>query len=119
MGRKCITLLVIVTLLFLNIDLFSKSLILQVLITTDTHARFYPYNYETNKPDYSGSLAQDAAIIKELRLKYPDNTIVVDNGDIIQENTQVLFVREQKSPIIVALNHIGHNLINLGNYEFN
>jgi 2',3'-cyclic-nucleotide 2'-phosphodiesterase / 3'-nucleotidase len=97
----------------------TKTTTLQILTTTDTHGMFVPYSYETNKPNFSGSLAQIATKVKKLRAEYPKNTILVDNGDIIQGNSQALFVNGKINPMILAMNTMGYDLINIGNHEFN
>ena len=118
--RKLISLSIAILLSsFVSIAIFAKSTTLQILATTDTHGTFMPYSYEENKEDMSGSLAQIATIVKELRTEYPNNTIVVDNGDTIQGNANDSFVEDGDSPMIAAFNAIGYDLVNLGNHEFN
>ena len=117
MNNKFILLLC--TVFLLAISSFAKTTTLQILTTTDTHGTFYPYNYETNQADYSGSLAQIATEVKKLKTDYPQNTILVDNGDVIQGNAQTLFLDTKENPMIAAMNHMGYDLINLGNHEFN
>ena len=122
MKQKMSVLSLIALLAFgLSATLFAaaKTTTLQILTTTDTHGTFYPYNYETNQPDYSGSLAQIATEVKKLRAEYPENTILVDNGDITQGNAQTLFLNTKENPMIMAMNEMGYDLINIGNHEFN
>ena len=117
---KKILLLIGLTVLLSATTFAAAAKTVQILTTTDTHGRFMPYNYETNKPDYSGSLAQIATEVKKLRQENPQGTVLVDNGDIIQENSQVLFVKSGEiNPMIAAMNYMGYDLINLGNHEFN
>jgi 2',3'-cyclic-nucleotide 2'-phosphodiesterase (5'-nucleotidase family) len=117
------TKILIISLLFASTILcsllFAETTTLQILTTSDSHGRFVPYNYETNKPDFSGSLAQIATEVKKLRSEIPNNTILVDNGDILQENSQSLFVNDKVNPMILAMNEMGYDLINIGNHEFN
>lgn len=96
----------------------ETSTTLQILATSDTHGKFVPYDYSTNSEDNSGSLAQLDTAVKELRSKNPDNTILVDDGDIIQDNSESLFLNE-KNPMILAMNQMGYSTITLGNHEFN
>ena len=60
---------------------------LQILATSDTHGKFDPWDYAANKADASGSVAQQATAIKQLRTA---DTLVVDAGDTIQGNAKVL-----------------------------
>ena len=91
---------------------------LQILTTTDTHGRFLPYDYAINAENTSGSLAQVSTKVKELRAANP-NTIMVDAGDIIQDNSESLFLDGSSNPMATAMNEIGYDTITLGNHEFN
>ncbi|MSR91045.1 5'-nucleotidase C-terminal domain-containing protein [Inconstantimicrobium porci] len=91
---------------------------LQILSTTDTHGRFLPYDYAINAENTSGSLAQVSTKVKELRAVNP-NTIMVDAGDIIQDNSESLFLDGESNPMATAMNEIGYDTITLGNHEFN
>lgn len=96
----------------------SNKVDLQILTTTDTHGRFLPYDYAINAPDTKGSLAQVATVVKQLRAKNP-NTILVDAGDIIQDNSESLFLDGSPNPMMVAMNEMGYDTLTLGNHEFN
>ncbi|AOR22276.1 5'-nucleotidase C-terminal domain-containing protein [Clostridium taeniosporum] len=96
----------------------GDNMTLQILTTTDTHGRFSPYDYAINMPNESGSLTQIATKVNELRTKNP-NTILVDAGDIIQDNSESLFINTSVNPMILAMNKIGYDTMTLGNHEFN
>ncbi|MDD4735753.1 MAG: 5'-nucleotidase C-terminal domain-containing protein, partial [Kiritimatiellae bacterium] len=96
----------------------AETTTVQILITTDTHGRFMPYDYSRNEPNDAGSLAQSASLIYLLRAQYLHNTIVVDDGDFAQGNFQDLFVNEA-NPMVAAMNEIGYDVVTLGNHEFN
>ncbi|WP_252242232.1 5'-nucleotidase C-terminal domain-containing protein [Clostridium sp. ZBS18] len=101
-----------------NADTKNGSVNLQILTTTDTHGRFLPYDYAVNAQDNSGSLAQISTAVKELKAKNP-NTILVDAGDSLQDNSQALFINDSSNPMIEAMNKIGYDTFTLGNHEFN
>ncbi|PNR92515.1 5'-nucleotidase C-terminal domain-containing protein [Petrotoga sp. 9PWA.NaAc.5.4] len=92
---------------------------LQILATSDLHGRFLPYDYALNQVNDSGSLAQVATIVKELRSKYPNNTILIDNGDTIQENLSNIFIEDALHPMVFAMNEMEYDVWVLGNHEFN
>lgn len=92
---------------------------LQILATSDLHGRFLPYDYALNQVNDSGSLVQVATIVKELRSKYPNNTILIDNGDTIQENLSNIFIEDALHPMIFAMNEMEYDVWVLGNHEFN
>lgn len=90
---------------------------INILATSDLHGRFVPYDYAINAADDSGSLAQVASLAKFFK-KVP-NTILLDCGDIIQDNSSELFLNENLHPMIAGMNEIGYDAITLGNHEFN
>lgn len=92
---------------------------LQILATADDHGRFLPYDYAVNAPDTTGSLAQIETAVKALRSKNPDNTVLVDAGDIIQDNSESLFINTASNPMIDAMNQMGYDTLTYGNHEFN
>lgn len=91
---------------------------LNILATSDVHGRFMPWEYATDSAYTTGNMAQIASVIKEVREANP-NTIVVDNGDAIQDNSNQLFLNDEIHPMILAMNTIGYDTWTLGNHEFN
>lgn len=89
---------------------------LQILATSDTHGKFAPYDYVLNKESTSGSMAQIATAVKELRT---DNTILVDAGDTIQANSADLFLEDEIHPMYLAMNEMGYDVWVTGNHEYN
>ena len=89
---------------------------LQILATSDTHGKFDPWDYAANKADASGSVAQQATAIKQLRTL---NTLVIDAGDNIQGNSSQLFLNDDVHPMIAAQNAIGYDIWVPGNHEYN
>lgn len=98
---------------------FAETIEVQILATSDLHGRFLPYDYALNQPNYSGSIAQVYSIINELRSENPDGTILIDNGDTIQENLSNIFLEDAIHPMIFAMNEMGYDAWILGNHEFN
>ena len=91
---------------------------IQILATSDLHGRFVPYDYAINTVDNSGSIAQVATIVKGLRNANP-NTILLDCGDTIQDNSSELFLNDDLHPMIAGMNELGYDTVTLGNHEFN
>lgn len=96
----------------------SSEVDIQILATSDLHGRFMPYDYAVNAADTSGSMAQLQTMIKGLRTSNP-NTILVDNGDTVQDNSSALFNNDEVHPIILAMNEMGYDTWSYGNHEFN
>lgn len=94
------------------------SVKLQILATSDLHGRFMPYDYAQDEENTTGSLTQLSTMVKKLRGENP-NTILLDNGDTIQDNSSSLFLKDSIHPMISAMNEMGYNSWTLGNHEFN
>lgn len=94
----------------------TNTVDLQILATSDLHGMFMPYVYATDSQNLNGSFAQIATKVKELRNA---NTILVDNGDTIQGNSNQLFNKDDIHPMVLAMNEIGYDTWTLGNHEFN
>ncbi|WP_312109166.1 bifunctional metallophosphatase/5'-nucleotidase [Brevibacillus reuszeri] len=89
-----------------------------LLGTSDIHGRFMPWDYALDGPNPSGSLTQLFTMIKEIRKENP-NTVLVDAGDSIQDNSAELFNDQPESPMMVAMNEMGYDAWAFGNHEFN
>lgn len=91
---------------------------ISILGTSDIHGRFMPWDYALDGPNPSGSLTQLFTIIKKVRGENP-NTILLDAGDMIQDNSAELFNDQPKSPMMVAMNEMNYDAWVMGNHEFN
>ncbi|NUF48674.1 bifunctional metallophosphatase/5'-nucleotidase [Gilliamella sp. ESL0250] len=96
----------------------AKEINISILATSDVHGRMVPWNYGTDKTDTSGSYAQISSFIKEYRNAH-SNVILVDAGDIIQDNQIERFYDVKKHPAMMALNAMNYDIMVLGNHEFN
>ncbi|SDK97797.1 hypothetical protein/2',3'-cyclic-nucleotide 2'-phosphodiesterase / 3'-nucleotidase [Clostridium cochlearium] len=101
-----------------NVSAAEKTVDIQILATSDTHGKFVPYEYATNSESKSGSMTQIATAVKQFKKANP-NTIIVDAGDVIQDNSASLFLNEEIHPMVLAMNEIGYDTWTLGNHEFN
>lgn len=89
---------------------------LQILATSDLHGKFDPWDYALNEESKSGSMAQIATAVKELRT---ENTLLVDAGDTIQDNSADLFFDEEIHPMVLAMNEMKYDVWVTGNHEYN
>ena len=89
---------------------------LRILATSDTHGLFVPWDYALDAEDPSGSMAKLATAIKELR---DEDTLLVDAGDVIQDNMADLFHAEEVHPMVVCMNAMGYDIGVTGNHEYN
>ena len=93
-----------------------------IIATTDVHGNIMGYNYEKVSNEINGGLRKVKAYIEKVRKENP-NTILVDNGDIIQGTmlTDDFLIKNWNlnNPVISAMNSIGYSAMTLGNHEFN
>lgn len=97
---------------------------LRLIETTDIHVAVNPYDYYADKADDTQGLARTAMLIKNVRAE-AGNSILIDNGDIIQGNPLGDYVALEKTarnevhPVFRAMNLLGYEVSTLGNHEFN
>jgi 2',3'-cyclic-nucleotide 2'-phosphodiesterase/3'-nucleotidase len=98
---------------------------LQVLATTDLHMYLKDYDYYADKPDAAVGLVRVAPLIRAARAENP-NTLLLDNGDLIQGTPMGDWVARQRGvtkdkvhPAMTAMNLLGYDAAVLGNHEFN
>ena len=100
----------------------AKEVKVKFLGTSDVHGRIVPWSYGADVEDKSGSYAQIATYVKEVRKSHPD-LILVDIGDAIQDNQVEVFAKTEKyykdNPVPKVLNAMNYDMFILGNHEFN
>lgn len=103
---------------FYGISNEKKSVNITILGTSDVHGRFMPWHYASDTENKSGSLTQIYSAVKEFKKENP-NTILVDCGDVIQDNFVERFNRHDENPMIIGMNEMGYDTWTMGNHEFN
>ncbi|MEQ1770436.1 MAG: bifunctional 2',3'-cyclic-nucleotide 2'-phosphodiesterase/3'-nucleotidase [Devosia sp.] len=97
---------------------------LRLIETTDLHVAVYPYDYFADAPNDTMGLARTASLIEAIRAE-AGNSILIDNGDVIQGNPLGDYVAYERGvegkvhPTIAAMNTLGYEVGTLGNHEFN
>ena len=90
---------------------------LRILATSDLHGMFVPWDYARNTEYLSGSMAQLATAVNQYRLP---NTLLVDAGDTIQDNSAELFLGDADvHPMVQAMNALEYDLWVSGNHDYN
>ena len=105
-------------------DTFSAQL--RVLETSDIHANVMDYDYYQTKMDITIGLARTASLINIARSEV-DNTLLVDNGDLLQGSPMGDYVASEFNdgneftthPTHKAMNLLDYEVGNIGNHEFN
>ena len=100
----------------------AQEVNIKLLGTSDVHGRIVPWSYGADVEDKSGSYAQIATYVKDVR-KNNKNVVLVDVGDVIQDNQVDVFAKDKKyykdHPIPKVLNEMKYDIFVLGNHEFN
>ncbi len=98
---------------------------LRLMETTDIHVNVMPYDYYADKSNDTMGLARTATLIDSIRAE-AGNSILVDNGDLLQGNPMGDYMAYKKGmkagdlhPVIKAMNVLGYDCGTLGNHEFN
>ena len=100
----------------------AQEVNIKLLGTSDVHGRIVPWSYGADIEDKSGSYAQIATYVKDVR-KNNKNVVLVEVGDAIQDNQIDVFAKDKKyykdHPIPKVLNEMKYDVFVLGNHEFN
>ncbi|WP_412029514.1 2',3'-cyclic-nucleotide 2'-phosphodiesterase [Deinococcus yunweiensis] len=103
----------------------AQTVDLRILETTDLHTNALGYDYYQDKPTGEYGLEYTATLIKQARTEKV-NTLLYDNGDLIQGNPLGDYVARIKPltpgtmhPMHAAMALLKYDAGNLGNHEFN
>ncbi len=98
---------------------------LRIMETTDIHSNLLNFDYYKNSGSSKLGLAKTATLVKSAR-KEVENSVLVDNGDLIQGNPLATFKAQidpleegEIHPAILAMNMMDYDIATLGNHEFN
>ena len=98
---------------------------LRVLETSDIHMHVVDYDYFQDQPSVTAGLARTAALLEQARSEV-SNSVLVDNGDLLQGNPLGDFMARQRGlqdgdihPVYKAMNLLDYTVGNIGNHEFN
>lgn len=98
----------------------DKVVKLKIVETSDVHGNFYPYDFIRRQPA-SGSLARVQAFVRQERLRYGDNLILLDNGDILQGQPSAYYYNymDTVSPHLTAemQNYMDYDAGTVGNHD--
>ncbi len=90
----------------------------KIIYTSDVHGQLLASDYATDTEENQG-LSRLSTHLKDVKTDY----LLLDNGDFLQGSVFLdyhrKFASNQPHPIRTAYNHLGYDLINLGNHDFN
>ncbi|MFC6277254.1 bifunctional 2',3'-cyclic-nucleotide 2'-phosphodiesterase/3'-nucleotidase [Psittacicella hinzii] len=102
----------------------SNTIKLRVIETTDLHAYYTAYDYYSDRPIKEYGFTRTASLIEKARAGAV-NSILVDNGDLIQGGmigtwaVEDDFKSYQIHPAYLLFKAFNYDVSNLGNHEFN
>ena len=120
MFKPCMTLLAVLVATTVN----AATVDLRILETTDLHSNMMDFDYYKDTPSEKFGLVRTATLIEAAR-KESKNSVLVDNGDIIQGSPLGDYMAAQGlkpgdiHPVYKAMNTLDYTVGNLGNHEFN
>ncbi|MER8442686.1 bifunctional 2',3'-cyclic-nucleotide 2'-phosphodiesterase/3'-nucleotidase [Mesorhizobium sp. M1066] len=98
---------------------------LRIMETTDIHVNVLPYDYYADKANDTLGLSRTASLIDAVR-KEAVNSMLIDNGDLLQGNPMGDYIAYEKGlkdgdlhPIMKGMNLLGYECSTPGNHEFN
>ena len=106
---------------------FAKSdnqVDLRIIGTTDIHSFLTDFDYYKDAPTEKFGFTRAASLIRQARAEVK-NSVLVDNGDLIQGNpiadyqAAVGYKEGKPNPAVDCLNAMHYEVGTLGNYEFN
>lgn len=110
--------------LLISCALHAATVDFRLLETTDLHSNMMDFDYYKDTPTEKFGLVRTATLIEAAR-KEAANSVLVDNGDIIQGSPLGDYVaarglqQGEIHPVYKALNTLDYTVGNLGNHEFN
>ena len=98
---------------------------LRIVETSDIHSNVMNYDYYKDSATNAYGLSKAAALIKQMRGE-ADNSLLFDNGDLIQGSPLGDYVYNNDlmkegyvHPVYKAMNQLGYDAATVGNHEFN
>ncbi|MFV0448614.1 MAG: 2',3'-cyclic-nucleotide 2'-phosphodiesterase [Vibrio sp.] len=102
----------------------ADTIKLRIIETTDIHTNVMDYDYYKDKPSNQIGLTRAATLVKQARGEVT-NSILVDNGDLIQGSPMGDYMAAkgikagEVHPVYKAMNQLSYDVGNIGNHEFN
>ncbi|MCW7761604.1 bifunctional 2',3'-cyclic-nucleotide 2'-phosphodiesterase/3'-nucleotidase [Photorhabdus luminescens] len=105
-------------------NVHAATVDLRVMETSDVHSNLIDFDYFKDKPTEQFGLVRTASLIKAAKAE-ASNTILVDNGDLIQGSPLADYAvakglkKGEVHPAHQLMNTMGYTVGNFGNHEFN
>jgi 2',3'-cyclic-nucleotide 2'-phosphodiesterase / 3'-nucleotidase len=106
--------------LLLTSYIFSQTVKLKIIETTDEHGQAFPYSF-TDYRDMNSSLAQVTTFVKGEREKKDQETILLSGGDLLQGTPLVYYYNFEKTDALHAfaemMNYMCYDAGTVGNHD--
>ncbi|MCS0173027.1 2',3'-cyclic-nucleotide 2'-phosphodiesterase [Vibrio alginolyticus] len=102
----------------------ADTIKLRIIETTDIHTNVMDYDYYKDQPSQQIGLSRAATLVKQAKSE-TENTVLVDNGDLIQGSPMGDYMAAKGinageiHPVYKAMNQLDYDVGNIGNHEFN
>jgi len=93
-------------------SIYSETLKIKILQTSDIHGNFFPYDFIENRPA-KGSLSRVYTYVKQEREKGNENVLLLDNGDILQGQPTAYYYNFIDTTSV----HLAARMMNFMNYR--
>jgi 2',3'-cyclic-nucleotide 2'-phosphodiesterase/3'-nucleotidase len=99
---------------------FSREIRIQVVVTSDVHARLFPYDFVNDRPTQT-SLANVHYLMESARARLGSNLILLDNGDLLQGTPAAYyanFVQDSRRNLFSrVMNLMQYDAATVGNHD--
>ncbi len=102
----------------------ADTIKLRIIETTDIHTNVMDYDYYKDQPSKQIGLSRAATLVKQAQSE-AENSVLVDNGDLIQGSPMGDYMAAkgikigEVHPVYKAMNQLNYDVANIGNHEFN
>jgi 2',3'-cyclic-nucleotide 2'-phosphodiesterase/3'-nucleotidase len=107
-------------LLIFSSTVFSQTVKVKIIETSDVHGAIFPYDFLQDKPART-SLAQVMTYLKEQRADTNQIVFLLDNGDKLQGNPAVYYInfekKEGKHLLADIMNFMQYDAATVGNHD--
>ncbi len=98
----------------------KEETVINLIETSDVHGCYFPYDFIRRSPQ-KGSLARVCSFVEERRKQYPDATVLMDNGDILQGQPIAYYYNYLDTTTVHVcasmLNYMRYDVGNMGNHD--
>jgi len=93
----------------------ENETVIRILATSDIHGKMVPWMYAVDEENTCGSMAQLSEALKACRT---EQSVYIDAGDLIQDNSADLFLNDPVHPMVQAMNRFDCDIWVTGNHEY-